>query len=151
MSDPVPIGGLGAALRRERKARHLSLRDLAVEIDVSFNTLSRVERGYLPDLTNYNRIVKWLGVPASTFLESNKSVAPTPDVIAKHLFADPNLSVEGASRIASLVQELYNSLAEPRPAYSVHLRSAKTFLPDAGNALGQLLEDMHDRLAQESH
>lgn len=150
MSDPLPSDSLGGALRRGRKSKQLSLRDLADEIDVSFNTLSRVERGYLPDLTNYNRIVRWLGVPASTFLEDTDAPAGTPDVIARHLFADPNLSLDGAGKIASLVQELYDSLVAPQPAYSVHLRSAKTFLPEAGNALGQLIEDMHRQLAQES-
>lgn len=150
MSDPLPSHSLGGSLRRVRKSRHLSLRDLADQIDVSFNTLSRVERGYLPDLTNYNRIVNWLGVPASAFLDDEDVPSATPDVIARQLFADPNLSPDGAGKIASLVQQMYESLAAPQPAYSAHLRSAKTFLPDAGNVLGQIIEDMYLRLAEES-
>lgn len=150
MSDLQPSESLAGALRRARKSRQLSLRDLADEIDVSFNTLSRVERGYMPDLTNYNRIVKWLGVPASAFLDEADRVSATPEVIARHLFADPNLSPDGAGKIASLVQELYGKLASPQPAFSVHLRSARTFLPDAGNALGHLIEDMHRALERET-
>lgn len=149
MSDSDSKASLAAALRRERSARRLSLRDLAAEIDVSFNTLSRVERGYWPDLTNYNRIVRWLGLPASTFLDAPEGSPGTPDVIAKHLMADPMLSADGAVKIAALVQEMYLNLARIQPSYSVHLRSAKTFLPEAGNALGQLIQDMHGELAKE--
>src|SRR5258708_74024 len=62
---------LGPALGATRRKRHLSLRDLADLIGVSLNTLSRVERGQMPDLKNYQRIVEWLELPADTFLETD--------------------------------------------------------------------------------
>jgi transcriptional regulator with XRE-family HTH domain len=144
----VDASGLAASLRKARRARRLSLRDLADQIGVSFNTLSRVERGFWPDLKNYQAIVGWLELPASTFLGPLES-ASTPDVITKHLFSDPLLSAEGAEEIATLVQRMYSKLAEPVPAYAVHMRSAGTFVPAAGNALGQMIENMHSALVAE--
>ena len=67
---------LGDTLRAERRKRRLSLRDVSYETGVSVNTLSRVERGYLPDLKNYQRLVEWLRVPADTFLETSRPESP---------------------------------------------------------------------------
>lgn len=148
MTDPLARPTLSEALRRERRARRLSLRDLAAEIGVSFNTLSRVERGYWPDLKNYNRIVQWLDIPSAEFL--NPSVPQqTTDVISRHLFADPRLSADSAVSIAALVEEMYGRLAAPRPAYAVHMRSARTFLPPAGNVLADIVADMYEALERE--
>ena len=61
---------LGAMLKARRKEKRLSLRDLSALIDVSLNTLSRVERGRSPNLKNWQRIVQWLEaypLPASVF------------------------------------------------------------------------------------
>jgi transcriptional regulator with XRE-family HTH domain len=46
-------------------ASHVPLagvREVARDIGISHATLSRVERGHLPDLENYQKICKWLGV-----------------------------------------------------------------------------------------
>lgn len=147
MSD-VDSSGLAAALRKARRVKQLSLRDLADEIGVSFNTLSRVERGFWPDLKNYRAIVQWLDLPPSTFLGAAETTS-TPEVITKHLLADPLLSAQGAEKIAVLVQRMYSKLAEPTPAYAVHMRSAGTFVPAAGNALGLMIENMHAALLDE--
>lgn len=62
MTDGEIQPALGETLRTERRRRSMSLRDLAREIGVSFNALSRIERGNAPGLANYQRIVAWLGV-----------------------------------------------------------------------------------------
>jgi transcriptional regulator with XRE-family HTH domain len=54
---------LGEALKDRREKRNLTLRDAAKEINVSALTLSRVERGDIPSLKVYTRIVVWLGAP----------------------------------------------------------------------------------------
>jgi transcriptional regulator with XRE-family HTH domain len=140
--------GLGMALRAERRRRHLSLRDLADEIDVSFNTLSRVERGFLPDLKNYERITRWLGVETPSLAEADPD--RTPLAISRHLFADSRLGPAAAAKIAQAVQEMYDKLAAPAPALSVHLRSAQTFLPTVGPLLADALKEMHERLLEET-
>ena len=90
MSDPQ-TPELSGALKAERRKRRLSLREVSYETGISVNTLSRVERGYLPDLKNYQRIADWLGVSADTFLETNapENSAGTLDLVARHFRSDP--------------------------------------------------------------
>lgn len=149
VTDDDPHAGLGEALRTERRRRRLSLRDLADEIGISFNTLSRVERGHLPELKNYERIVRWLGAPGQSLFEVSGQEPSTPELIAKHLYTDSRLDPEAASELMALIQDMYATLAKPKPAFAVHLRSSQTFLPEAGNLLAEALEDMHATLAQE--
>jgi transcriptional regulator with XRE-family HTH domain len=150
MTDGPSQPALGDALRAERRRRRMSLRDLADEIGVSFNTLSRVERGHLPDLTNYNRIVTWLSSPGLALVDDDEGEAPsTPERLAKHLYTDPRLKPEHANQMMALIQEMYERLATPRPAFAVHLRSGQTFLPEVGNLLASALEDMHAALVEE--
>jgi transcriptional regulator with XRE-family HTH domain len=145
------IEDLGPLLRRRRRELRRSLRDLADEIDVSFNTLSRVERGHVPDLKNFRKIVDWLGLPADAFLfaEEERSV-DAPQLVARQLRADPLLRPEEAERIAAVVEEMYRSLvAERAPVLAVHLRSAKSFTPAAAAALADVLSEMRTRLERE--
>jgi transcriptional regulator with XRE-family HTH domain len=143
---PRPIEGLGAQLRARRRERRLSLRDLADEINVSFNTLSRVERGHVPDLRNFRRIIDWLGVPAERYLEPEETPS-TPGAIARHLHMDPRLTPEAAEEIHRLVEDMYESLARPKVA--VHLRSAQTFTPQAAPLLAEILQEMSVALSSE--
>lgn len=139
------ISRLGGVLKARRRERRLSLRDLSDQTGVSLNTLSRVERGHVPDLKNFQRIVDWLGIPAETFLAPTTEVS-TPEVIARHLHSDVRLSKEGALKIAELVEEMYRSLIRVQPAVSMHLRSAKTFTPAAGELLSEILTEMQSGL-----
>jgi transcriptional regulator with XRE-family HTH domain len=141
---------LGEALRAERRSRRLSLRDLADEIGVSFNTLSRTERGHLPELKNYERIVKWLGAPSQGIFEDDGQAPTTAELIAKHVYGDSRLKPEAATQMMSAIQELYSKLAAPPPTFGVHLRSSQTFLPKVGTLLAGALEDMHTALASEA-
>ncbi len=135
---------LGGRIAARRKRLGLSLRDASAEVGISFNTLARVEKGHLPDFVNFRRLLAWLG-------ESETSASPeqgsTPDVIAGHLRTDPLLPPDAANRIAGIVKDLYEALAKPPLAAPVHLRSARTFTPDAACELADLLGRMHDRLA----
>jgi len=139
------ISKLGAMLRARRREKRLSLRDLADQTGVSFNTLSRVERGHVPDIKNFQRIVDWLEVPAETFLEPAEEPS-TPNAIARHLLADRRLSEDAATQIANLVEEMYNKLSGHEPL-TVHLRSAKTFTPGASALLAEILGDMQSKIA----
>jgi len=139
------ISALGTILRARRREKRLSLRDLADETGVSPNTLSRVERGHVPDLRNFQRIVDWLGLPAEQFLEPSGE-ASTPEVVARHLRSDQRLSGEAAEQIAQLVEQMYHSLVSDQPVLSLHLRSAKTFTPAAGTLLGEILAEVQSNL-----
>jgi transcriptional regulator with XRE-family HTH domain len=141
---PEPTANLAAILKARRREKRLSLRDLADQTGVSFNALSRVERGHIPDLKNFRRIVDWLEMPAEAFLESESS---TPRAIARHLQADQRLSKAAAGKITELVEEMYQKLAGDQEAVSVHLRSAQMFTPRAGKLLADILGEMRSKLA----
>jgi len=55
---------VGELMRQRREQRRLGLWDAAEEIGVSFNTLSRLERGRPVYWHNATRILDWLGYPA---------------------------------------------------------------------------------------
>jgi transcriptional regulator with XRE-family HTH domain len=150
MSDPH-TPELSAALKAERRKRRLSLREVSYETGISVNTLSRVERGYLPDLKNYQRLIDWLGVSADTFLEASmpESPAGTLDLVARHFRADPGLTPEAAEKLTSLVQDMYSKLVSERPRLAAHMRSAQTFTPAAGALLADILSDMQATLEDE--
>jgi transcriptional regulator with XRE-family HTH domain len=136
------IGQLGPMLRARRRAKRLSLRDLAVETGVSLNTLSRIERGHVPDLKNFQRIVEWLQMPAETFMEQETEPTSTPEIIARHLRSDPRLSDTAVNQLAEMVEDLYHRLVGEQPRVAIHLRSAKTFTPAASALLSEILTDM---------
>jgi transcriptional regulator with XRE-family HTH domain len=148
MDEPIDIETLGLLVRKERERRgRLSLRAAAEQADVPFNTLARVEKGDLPDLANFRRIVVWLGLPPERFFQPPQiRTENTPEVIAYHLARDPNLSEAAADKIAGLVRELYTSLATVDRGLRVHLRAASTFTPPAARKLGELLEEIQHKL-----
>lgn len=134
---------LGVFIRQKREDEELSLRDAAKRCGVGFNTLARVERGHIPDLETFQRIVEWLGVPAGDFFgDGPRRTESTPDVIAEHLQSDPALPPEAARKMAAIMREMYGALAA-RGGVAVHLRAAKTFKPGASHLLAGLLRDMH--------
>ena len=147
MDDPVDIETLQTRIKQQRKELGLSLRAAAEQAEVPFNTLARVEKGHLPDLANFRRIVLWLGLnPEQFFQPPRVRTENTPDLIAHHLMRDPNLSDAAADKIASLVRDLYSNLARPQRGAQVHLRAASTFVPAAATLLGDLLETMQHKL-----
>lgn len=147
MDEPVDMDALRTLVQQQRTQRGLSLRAAAAEAEIPFNTLARIEKGHLPDLANFRRIVAWLGLPPERFFEPPRvRTESTPEVIAYHLSRDPNLSEAAADRIAGLVRDLYGSLASRDRTVQVHLRAAATFTPEAGRKLGDLLETMQSKL-----
>jgi transcriptional regulator with XRE-family HTH domain len=143
---PEPLEQLGVRLKARRREMRLSLRDLADQTGVSFNTLSRVERGHVPDLKNFSRIVDWLEIPPETFFDpTEEKPRSTPQAIARHLMADKSLSSEAASKIAEVVSEMYGNLAS-KPLLAAHLRSAKTFTPEASAKLAEVLGEMQSAI-----
>lgn len=148
MDDPIDIDVLKERVRRHRDNLGLSLRAAADQSGVPFNTLARVEKGHLPDLANFRRIVDWLGLdPGQFFQPVMIRTETTPEIIAHHLTRDPNLTDGAAQQIASLVRELYSSLAKIPRDIKVSLRAAHTFKPEASRLLGELLTEMQDKLS----
>lgn len=148
-NDRLDLGELGKLVAAERSRRGLSLRDAAADVGMPFNTLARVERGHVPDLPKFKRLVEWCGADINRFFDAQERAIATPEIIAEHLHADRNLAPEAAARIARIVTELYEMLASPEEVVAAHLRAAKTFRPDAAQALGALLTDLRQALLKE--
>ena len=145
----LDLSDLGPLVLAERTRRGMSLREAALAIGIPFNTLARVEKGHVPDLPKFKRLVEWCGVDINQFFEIQEKATATTDVISEHLRADRNLPPEAAERIAGIVSDLYQALARPQEIAAVHLRAAKTFRPDAARALGALLSDLNQALLEE--
>ncbi|MDE0099944.1 MAG: helix-turn-helix transcriptional regulator [Truepera sp.] len=146
----LELKDLGRLATAERNRRGMSLREAAADTGIPFNTLARVEKGHLPDLPKFKRLVEWCGADIKQFFEIEERAAATTDLIAELLRADRNLPPEAAERIAGIVDELYRALARPQEVSAVHLRAANTFRPEAARALGMLLNDLNDALLEES-
>ena len=145
--EPLQIEQLGTFVAGRRAKDGLSLREAAEITEVSFNTLSRVERGQTPDLNSFRKIVDWLGLPAERFFSPpRRRSESTPDVVEQQLLADPALPDDSARKIASIVADLYSVLVRQESQLAVHLRAAPTFEPRAGELLADMLEDMQSAL-----
>lgn len=145
----LELSDLGRLVLAERNRRSLSLREAAQAIGIPFNTLARVEKGHVPDLPKFKRLVEWCGADITQFFEVQEKATATTDIIAEHLRADSNLPSGAADQIAAIVGELYQALARPQEIVAVHLRAANTFRPDAARILGVLLNDMNEALIEE--
>lgn len=149
-SGKLELNDLGRLVMAERDRRGMSLREAAAATGIPFNTLARVEKGHVPDLPKFKRLVEWCGADIKQFFELQEKAAATTDLIAEHLQSDPNLPAAAADQIAGIVSELYQALARPPEVSAVHLRAATTFRPEAARALGMLLTDLHGALLKES-
>ena len=145
----LDLSDLGSLVAAERSKRGMSLREAAISLGIPFNTLARVERGHVPDLPKFKRLVEWCGADIHQFFEAMERASATTDIIAEHLYADRSLPPEAAHRIADIVSELYQALARPHGFAAAHLRAANTFRPDAARALGGLINEMNEALVKE--
>ncbi len=146
---PDPLADLGPLVSQRRFELKLSLREAADASGVPPATLSRIEQGRMPDLATFRRVVGWLGLPPERFFTSTERAESTPEAIAEHLMADPALPADAADKIASIVRDLYQSLASTDRRLAVHLRAAKTFTPPALRLLTDLLDEMQTALERE--
>jgi transcriptional regulator with XRE-family HTH domain len=93
------LADLGRLIKKKRGDR--GVRAVAKEIGISHGTLSRVERGYLPDLDNYQKICRWLGIEANPVaLPETSRKTGAPQV---HFRKQPTVTPETASALAQLI------------------------------------------------
>lgn len=149
--DPIDLGELGARVAEHRRRFSLSLRAAADQAEVPFNTLARVEKGKLPDLANFKRIVEWLGLdPALFFAPPRTRQESTVEAIQSLLRRDSNLSDQATVHIGGLVESLYTALASPPDDVVMHIHVAPTLVPTAANLLGDLITAMQAKLVEQS-
>lgn len=148
----LEVAELGRLVRERREDNHQSVRQAALEVGISFATLSRVEDGGQPDLVTFMKLCAWLGRPPSTFF---RSVAERPtdhlESALSHLVTDPRLTPEATDRISSVMRDMYAVLAQtpaPVAVMDVHLRATPVMRPGVPQRLVGLLTDMRQALVE---
>jgi transcriptional regulator with XRE-family HTH domain len=103
----VSIVRIGKLLIEQRGDR--GIREVAAEIGISPATLSRVERGKLPDLLTFQKICKWLRIDPAQLLDVPPDIGNKPPerkasaFVAVHFRADATLSPAAAKDLAELI------------------------------------------------
>jgi transcriptional regulator with XRE-family HTH domain len=99
----LTLAQLGEMLRSKRGER--GVREVAHEIGVSPATLSRVERGNIPDLGTFAKICKWLELdPAEVLgLEKGRSAQEAPLIATAHFRAGQTANPELANALAEMI------------------------------------------------
>lgn len=115
MAQEIDAKALAEAIVRRRGAKKLTVRAAAAEMDnVSSSTLSRIERGNLPDLDSYMRICRWLEVDPAYFALApigknsikQESALQREDIIT-HLRADQLLSTQTREALITMIEVAY--------------------------------------------
>jgi transcriptional regulator with XRE-family HTH domain len=95
----MPLEDLGRLVLSKRTKLDLGIRGAAKEIGISHATLSRVERGFLPDLENYEKIRRWLGI-----VEEGVTAKLTPaDIPQVHFRREKTATPETAAALARMI------------------------------------------------
>lgn len=94
------IEAFGRRIVATRRGR--GVREVAKEIDISAATLSRVERGYMPDLDTFGKICRWMKVDPAEVLDVKDVVASRP-AVGVHFRKDQALRPETAQALAQMI------------------------------------------------
>lgn len=103
MKETTTASSLQLFGRKVREARgSRGIRNVAEEIGVSPATLSRVERGFMPDLETFGKICRWLKVDPAEIL-GVKEVLPKRPAAAVHFRKDHALRPVTAQALAEMI------------------------------------------------
>ena len=99
--ETLSLQALGRKLTDQRG--HRGIREVAQEIGISPATLSRVERGYLPDLETFAKICRWLSIDPGEVLGIKAIPAESSSSLQVHFRRDFSISTETAQALANLI------------------------------------------------
>src|SRR5438445_13422980 len=95
----MPLEDLGRLILAKRNASGLGIRAAAKEVGISHATLARVEKGFLPDLENYEKIRKWLGIADALVVQT----PPGGNVPHIHFRRESTATPETATALARMI------------------------------------------------
>jgi transcriptional regulator with XRE-family HTH domain len=95
----MPLEDLGRLVLEKRTKEGLGIRGAAREIGISHATLARVEKGFLPDLENYEKVRRWLGLQD----EKVTPKAPTTNVPQVHFRREKTATPATAAALARMI------------------------------------------------
>jgi transcriptional regulator with XRE-family HTH domain len=83
-STPLDVKDVGNRLKRLRKARGLSMRELAAKADVAASFVSRIEAGKAsPTIMTLQKLLEALGVEVVDFFQRSDALDPARQVVFK--------------------------------------------------------------------
>ena len=97
----LPINALKELVVAKRGRK--GVRAAAVDIGISPATLSRVERGNLPDLNTFALICKWLERDPREFLGIQQGPTEGAPAATVHFRKDPTVKAETAAALGELI------------------------------------------------
>lgn len=115
-SSEIDLRKLAAMIEKKRDGR--PYRTVAAEIgNVSSPTLSRIEKGRLPDLDTFIRICRWLEVSPEELQENSGKVVEkgklsTRDTVCAFLRADKNLPPDTAKALTKMIDLAYQGAVD---------------------------------------
>lgn len=95
----MPLEDIGRLILEKRNKLGLGIRAAARQVGVSHATLARVEKGFLPDLENYEKIREWLGIQQANVSAQNDN-ATIPQV---HFRREKTATPETAAALARMI------------------------------------------------
>jgi transcriptional regulator with XRE-family HTH domain len=96
----ITLQTLGRKLVEKRGTR--GIRETALEIGISHGTLSRLERGHLPDLDTFGKVCKWLNIDPGEVLGVHSQPGPISRV-GVHCRKDQVLAPAAAHALAQMI------------------------------------------------
>ena len=109
----VDVDALYAALDNKRKTQGTSWREIARQLDVSPSTFSRMAQGRRPDVDTFATLLRWLGMPAESFMRGTPTAAATEEPVAmvsSYLRSARNVKPEDAEALEDIFRAAYNRL-----------------------------------------
>jgi transcriptional regulator with XRE-family HTH domain len=85
------------------------MRDTAAEIGISPATLSRIERGYMPDIGTFQKVCDWLNIDPGEILGS-KTHASEVQTASVHFRKKQTVAPETAQALAQLILAVQNNI-----------------------------------------
>jgi transcriptional regulator with XRE-family HTH domain len=97
----LTIHALGRKLLETRGER--GVREVAHEIGISAATLSRMERGHVPDLNTFGKVCRWLHIDAGEVLGLESQETHTRPMAMVHFRKDHAINPQTAQALAQLI------------------------------------------------
>jgi transcriptional regulator with XRE-family HTH domain len=98
-------------LALDRRGRR-GIRETAAEMGISAATLSRVERGFMPDLETFGKICKWLKIDPGSVLGIEPTQVNQQSQLSVHFRKDQVIAIETAQALAQMILAAQRALMQ---------------------------------------
>ena len=110
----VDVQALYAALDSKRKAHGTSWREVARELGISPSTFSRMAQGRRPDVDTFATLLRWLGMPAESFMRSTRKKPAAEQepvaMVSSYLRSARNIDADDAEALEEIFRAAYKRL-----------------------------------------